>query len=78
MLRWGIERADAVQARIYLEATPEGYPLYCKYGWKTVEHAILDYSSVGGVGTQAFIIMIREPQKVTGGIDSTRPIEGGV
>ncbi|KAE8371248.1 acyl-CoA N-acyltransferase [Aspergillus bertholletiae] len=33
LLRWGIQQADARNARIYLEATIEGYPLYHKYGW---------------------------------------------
>ena len=62
-MQWGAEKADAVQARIYLEATPEGYPLYCKYAFKVVDETSLDFTtSFGGVGKQNFHIMVREPQ----------------
>lgn len=42
--------ADQKQARIYLEATPEGYPLYRKCGWRDVEDIVMDYSVYGGGG----------------------------
>ncbi|KAJ5374156.1 GNAT family acetyltransferase [Penicillium concentricum] len=61
-LRWGIEKADASNARIYLEATMEGVPAYLKYGWKVVEEIQLDYTERGGEGSQKFVLMIREPQ----------------
>ncbi|KAJ5925173.1 GNAT family acetyltransferase [Penicillium verhagenii] len=60
-LRWGIEKSDASNARIYLEATVEGLPVYLRYGWKTVEEIQLDYTDRGGEGSQKFALMIREP-----------------
>ncbi|KAJ6006896.1 GNAT family acetyltransferase [Penicillium sp. IBT 35674x] len=62
-LKWGIERADASNARIYLEATMEGVPAYLKHGWKVVEEIQLDYTERGGEGSQKFALMIREPQE---------------
>jgi GNAT superfamily N-acetyltransferase len=61
-LRWGMEKADASNARIYLEATMEGVPAYLKYGWKIVEEIKLDYTERGGEGSQKFALMIREPR----------------
>lgn len=61
-MQWGVERADAVRSRIYLEASPEGYPLYSKFGFRVLEEACLDYASLGGAGSQRFLVMIREPQ----------------
>ncbi|KAJ5902340.1 GNAT family acetyltransferase [Penicillium taxi] len=62
LLKWGIEKADASNARIYLEATMEGVPAYLKHGWKIVEEIQLDYTECGGEGSQKFALMIREPQ----------------
>ncbi|RAH50935.1 GNAT family N-acetyltransferase [Aspergillus brunneoviolaceus CBS 621.78] len=61
-LEWGIEKADACNARIYLEATMEGVPAYLKHGWEVVEEVELDHSERGGEGSQRFALMIREPQ----------------
>ncbi|PYH85492.1 GNAT family acetyltransferase [Aspergillus uvarum CBS 121591] len=63
-LEWGIERADASNARIYLEATMEGVPAYLKHGWRVVEEILLDYTERGGEGSQRFALMIREPRGV--------------
>lgn len=65
MLRWGMQKADAWQARIYLESTPEGYPVYLKHGWRPVEEVSLDFSQHGGVGSEPFVVMIRDPLPVT-------------
>lgn len=61
-IKWGLEKADARKRRAYLEATEEGYPLYCKYGWKTVEEVTVDFTQYGGQGSQKFAIMIRDPR----------------
>ncbi|KAJ5925002.1 hypothetical protein N7454_007641 [Penicillium verhagenii] len=61
ILRWGINQADAVQARIYLEATPEGYPVYLKYGFKALEEITLDYEKMGSHGKEDLVLMIRDP-----------------
>lgn len=61
LLKWGMEKADALQARIYLEATPEGLPLYIKYGWKEVEVVTIDFSQLNSHGQESFVIMMRDP-----------------
>ncbi|KAB8239529.1 GNAT family N-acetyltransferase [Aspergillus alliaceus] len=61
LLQWGIQQADARNARIYLEATPDGLPLYQKYGWRKLEDLILDYAQYGGTGKAHFALMMREP-----------------
>ncbi|RHZ65155.1 GNAT family N-acetyltransferase [Aspergillus thermomutatus] len=61
LLDWGVRIADERNARIYLEATPEGYPLYCKYGWKDIEDLVMDFSLYGGEGSARYVVMTREP-----------------
>ncbi|PYH43731.1 acyl-CoA N-acyltransferase [Aspergillus saccharolyticus JOP 1030-1] len=63
LLRWGLERADRVNARVYLEATEEGYPIYRKYGWRDLEPFELDFAEYGGQGRQRWITMMRDRQK---------------
>ncbi|KAJ5627406.1 hypothetical protein N7528_004833 [Penicillium herquei] len=62
LIEWGIEKADALQARIYLEATPEGVALYKRYGWKPIEDFKLDMKLYGVAGEEVFTVMVREPQ----------------
>ncbi|GFF26533.1 hypothetical protein IFM61606_05328 [Aspergillus udagawae] len=61
LLDWGMRMADERHVRIYLEATPEGYPLYRKSGWRDVEDLVMDYSLYGGEGDATYVVMIREP-----------------
>lgn len=65
MLQWGMQLADTWQTRIYLEATPEGYPVYLKHGWKPVEELVLDFGQHGGEGKQPFWVMMRDPLPVS-------------
>lgn len=60
MLQWGMDYADERDARIYLEATLEGYPLYLKNGWRVVQELVLDFKSHGGNGTATYILMMRD------------------
>ncbi|KAJ5223899.1 hypothetical protein N7468_008441 [Penicillium chermesinum] len=61
VLRWGMAQADALKARIYLEATAEGFPLYEKNGWKPVEELTMDFKPLGLEGEDKFWVMIRDP-----------------
>ncbi|OQE34634.1 hypothetical protein PENCOP_c016G02005 [Penicillium coprophilum] len=61
ILKWGTEKADASQSRIFLEGTPEGVPVYQKYGWKVVEEVVLDFAQFGGEGHESFFLMMRDP-----------------
>lgn len=47
MLRRMLERIDAERRRCYLEATPAGYPLYLKFGWKVVDEVRTDLAKYG-------------------------------
>lgn len=55
LFRWAVERADAEDALVYLEATPVGLGLYKGYGCEQV--ARVDFSGGG-----KRIIMIRQPK----------------
>ncbi|KAL4804433.1 acyl-CoA N-acyltransferase [Aspergillus unguis] len=61
LLTWGTEQADAQQKRIFLEATPEGYPVYVKNGWKALERLEIDWGTWGGEGQQTMTLMMRDP-----------------
>ncbi|CAG8897191.1 unnamed protein product [Penicillium egyptiacum] len=61
ILKWGMEKADASQSRIFLEGTPEGVPVYLKHGWKILEEVVMDYTRFGGVGQESFFLMMRDP-----------------
>ncbi|KAI9375185.1 acyl-CoA N-acyltransferase [Aspergillus egyptiacus] len=61
LLTWGMERADQLQRRIYLEATTEGLPVYEKLGWRELARVVLDYSRWGGEGGQELTLMVRDP-----------------
>ncbi|KAJ5124940.1 uncharacterized protein N7515_008765 [Penicillium bovifimosum] len=37
LLKWGLERADAEGLEVYLSASPEGRPMYEKYGFRVVD-----------------------------------------
>ncbi|KAJ1710411.1 hypothetical protein AFCA_001768 [Aspergillus flavus] len=61
MLKWATQKADSLNARMFLEATEEGYPLYKKYGWNTQEEVVLDFEPLGGHNKGRYYIMIRDP-----------------
>jgi GNAT superfamily N-acetyltransferase len=61
VLKWGTEKADAAQSRIFLEATPEGVPVYLKHGWKILEEVTMDYTPFESEGSETFYLMMRDP-----------------
>lgn len=61
LLRWGMEQAAERRVGIFLEATMDGYALYCKYGWEDVCEIIMEYEPLGGRGSQRFMLMRRAP-----------------
>lgn len=58
-----MDKADACNARIYLEATIDELPAYVKYGWEMLEEVVLDYAMFGGAGSQMFVLMLRQPRR---------------
>ncbi|KAJ5973131.1 Acyl-CoA N-acyltransferase [Penicillium vulpinum] len=61
ILKWGTEKADSSQSRIFIEATPEGVPIYIKHGWKILEEVVLDFTPFGNAGQESFFLMMRDP-----------------
>lgn len=67
LVKWGLEQADASGARIYLEATCEGAPIYKRHGWKAVEELSWNLDDYGiddagdGEGKIKLLLMVREP-----------------
>ena len=61
ILKWGMQKADASQSRIFLEATPKGVPVYLKYGWKILEEVTIDFTPFGNTGSETFYLMMRDP-----------------
>ncbi|OAX78674.1 hypothetical protein ACJ72_07018, partial [Emergomyces africanus] len=68
LLKWGIEKAERDRARIFLEATPAGLPLYERLGWRVVDTMHVKLGDFGidaegdGDGYAQFYVMIRDPQ----------------
>lgn len=51
LIQAGLDDAAALDLGIaYLEATESGYPLYKKFGWKDVDHVVVDLGKYGGKG----------------------------
>lgn len=47
LLQSGLEKIDAETAKAWLEATPQGQPLYAKFGWKVVDEIVFDLENYG-------------------------------
>ncbi|KAJ0413595.1 acyl-CoA N-acyltransferase [Aspergillus carlsbadensis] len=41
LMRYGIGKADAMQADIYLEASPPGVPMYTKFGFREIGRVVV-------------------------------------
>ncbi|KAL2055700.1 hypothetical protein ABVK25_003944 [Lepraria finkii] len=42
LLKAGLEKVDAEGRKVFLEATPQGHPLYIKFGWIDVDKMAFD------------------------------------
>jgi len=47
LLRWGVQRADEDGVEAYLEASPEGKPVYERYGFREVERVVVSLEGKG-------------------------------
>ncbi|PGH15616.1 hypothetical protein AJ80_05481 [Polytolypa hystricis UAMH7299] len=69
LLNWAMQRADEEGARIFLEATAAGKPLYEKLGWREVDRLVwrlADYGAEQWGEQQVITLMIREPSCAAG------------
>lgn len=63
LLQSGLEKIDAEGAKTFLEATPQGQPVYTKFGWKIVDHIDFDLEKYGcGERVQRITVMGRAAQ----------------
>ncbi|RDW74166.1 hypothetical protein BP5796_07608 [Coleophoma crateriformis] len=64
LLEWGSQKADDLQAKVWLTSTPVAVKAYEKNGWCVKEtHEIL-LGQYGGEGTYTRAWMLREPRRV--------------
>ena len=61
LIRLGLEEADRLGARTYIEASPAGLPVYLRYGWRPVEEKLLDLRPYGCEGIEHHLFLMREP-----------------
>lgn len=61
LLQSGIERAEGVQAKIWLTSTPQAVPTYLKNGWEVKEIQPIDLGKYGGNGIYNRACMLRLP-----------------
>ena len=60
-MQWVIDQGRALNLPVYLHASPDGLPLYQKYGFKEVDKMEVDVSSVSTV-RRFNICMIWDPR----------------
>jgi ribosomal protein S18 acetylase RimI-like enzyme len=49
LLRWGMQKADEQGTETYLEASPDGKPIYEHYGFKEVERLVVPLEGKEGI-----------------------------
>jgi len=64
LIRWGLERADEEGTECYLEASPDGKPVYERFGWRERERLVVDLEGRDpcGTGEKEFVevMMVRD------------------
>lgn len=59
LLQWGAAEADRLGLESYLEASPEGKPLYEKSGYSVIDTLTMDFSQWGGPDGHSTALMVR-------------------
>ncbi len=64
MLEWGLEQADQLGVRAWIDASPAGLGLYKKLGWEEVSRLEIDLAEWGGKegDRDVTVSLIREPK----------------
>ena len=57
----GLADADRDNTRTYIEASPAGFGLYLRHGWKQVDAIVIDIAKYGGHGVAIEKLLLREP-----------------
>ena len=66
LLRWGLEKADMEGAESYLEASPEGKPIYEHFGFVAQEELVVDLEGKGVEEKKYVEVFMVRPVKGTG------------
>lgn len=61
LLRWGIQKAEEMGAKIWLSSTAYAVVVYEKKGWKVVERREVELGKYGGEGVYSRPWMVRKP-----------------
>lgn len=61
LIKWGCEIAQKHNVVSYLEATPDGLPVYKKSGFQEVDKFVFDLEKYGGVGSRINVSMMKYP-----------------
>ncbi len=62
LIKHGLNVVDTVGARAELEATPQGKPVYERYGFREIDQIVLQLKDYDHEGTQITTCMIRDVQ----------------
>lgn len=65
LIRWGLEKVDEEGVEAYLEASPDGKPIYEHFGFGEVERLVVDLEGRGNArGEKEFVeVMMLRPAK---------------
>ena len=64
LLQSGLEKIDSEGAKTWLEATPQGQPVYTKFGWQVIDEIVFDLEKYNcGKWVQRIKVMERAAQK---------------
>ncbi len=67
LLKWGLQKADEDGTEAYLEASPDGKPIYEHYGFEEVERLVVSLEGKEGVNDEKEFIECFMVRPVTGG-----------
>jgi len=70
LIRWGLQKADEGSLEAYLEASPDGKPIYEHFGFKEEERLVVDLEGKDSVnGEREFVeVMMVRPAKAKGAL----------
>lgn len=68
LLRWGLEQADHLGVKVWIDASPAGLGLYKKLGWKEVSKLQIELKEWGGREgeTDLTVSLVRDPAEERG------------
>jgi hypothetical protein len=59
-MQWGMERAAALGVPAYLEASPAGYPLYLKLGFRKIDTVVVKAEMCDGDRDLHYVVMLKD------------------